>query len=218
MSLYPGVYSLKQQLQSVGQLKWPGIDVLAMTGLPGLAGKFFNYQNTTNLYAGTVGGLPLTTTNESSNVSGSTGMPSAAYRYGVNLWPYISYGAAGTSIGDYYSFIAIGYFKPPTTGSYTFYIYSDDSAAMWLGTMATVPYGRTSDNMFVLNNSAGSERSNTISLIAGTWYPVRIVHEEVNGFDYLTFSWAGPSIAKTTDLTTYFKAPAVDGVLTGNYL
>jgi len=44
-------------------------------------------------------------------------------------------------------------------------------------------------------------------LTGGTWYPIRIVHEEGGGGDNLTFSWAGPGIGETTSLSTYFKAP-----------
>jgi len=221
MPLYPGVYSLKQQLQAAGQAKWPNAvadDNLARTGTAGLAGKFFNGYNTANLYTGTVGSLPLTTNNDSSNVTGSGGMPSAAYRYGVNAWPYITYGTYGNSNGESYSFIAIGYFKPPVSGIYSFYLYSDDSSAMWLGNLAAAASGRVSGNMLVLINSAGAKRGSAVWLTKDVWYPIRIVHEEGYGADYLTFSWAGPMIAETTSLSTYFKAPAINGVLTGNYL
>jgi hypothetical protein len=194
---------------------------LDQSGLAGLAGKFFNGTfRGAELAAGTIGTLPLTTTNDSSNVTGSSGMPSVAHRFGVNLWSSIAY----TTVGDSYGFIAIGYFKPPTTGTYTFYTSSDDYSGVWIGDIAAAATGRTSSNA-VVNNGLGltagqgnTKRSGTISLTANTWYPVRIVHEEGGGGDNLTFSWAGPSISETTDLTTYFKAVAVSDVLTGNYL
>lgn len=126
------------------------------------------------------------------------------------LYTSISYG----SRGDNYSFMAIGYFFPPTTGTYTFYTSSDDGSGAWIGDIASAASGRTTGNAIV-NNDMGSghgnqERSGSISLEAGRGYPIRIVHEEGTGGDNLTFSWAGPSISKTTDLSSYFYYP-------GNY-
>ena len=189
------------------------------TGLAGLAGKFFNGSWRTTISTGNIGTLPLTVTNDSSNVTGTTGLPSAAHRYGVNLWTSIAY---GDGLGDYYGFIAIGYFKPPTTGTYTFYTSSDDGSGVWVGSIASASSGRTTANA-VLNNNMGNgqgdtKRSGTISLTANTWYAIRIVHEEGNGGDNLTFSWSGPGIAETTSLATYFKTPASSGTMTGNYL
>jgi hypothetical protein len=49
-------------------------------------------------------------------------------------------------------------------------------------------------------------------------YPIRIVVEEGGGGDALTFSWSGPSIAETTNLSTYFRTPLnKNGELAGNY-
>ena len=184
----------------------------------GLAGKFFNGDWRSTISTGNIGTLPLTTTNDSSNVTGTTGLPSAAYRYGVNLWPYITY----SSLGDLYGFIAIGYFTPPTTGTYTIYTSSDDGSGVWIGDLALPGATRTTGNA-TLNNGMGTgqgdtKRSNTISLTGGVTYPIRIVMEEGSGGDNLTFSWAGPGIAETTDLLTYFKTPTSNGTLTGNYV
>ena len=188
------------------------------TFTPGLAGKFFNGDWRSTISTGNIGTLPLTTTNDSSNVTGTTGLPSAAHRYGVNLWPYITY----SSLGDYYGFIAIGYFTPPTTGTYTIYTSSDDSSGVWIGDLALTGATRTSGNATLSNGlgsaQANTERSATISLTAGVRYPIRIVHEESNGGDNLTFSWDGPSISKTTDLLTYFTTITENGQPIGDYL
>ena len=158
----------------------------------GLAGKFFNGNWRATISTGNIGTLPLTSANDSSNVTGTTGLPSPDYRYGVNIWPSIDF----NTLGDSYGFIAIGYFIPPTTGTYT--IYTLDNG---MGTGQGV-----------------TKRSNTIALTGGVMYPIRIVMEEIGGGDALTFSWAGPSIAETTDLLTYFRTP-VNSVAfpTGNY-
>jgi len=190
--------------------------------IAGLAGKFFNGSWRATIADGNIGTLPLTTTNDSSNVTGTTGLPSAAHRYGVNLWPSIAF---GNNIGESYGFIAIGYFTPPTTGTYTIFTSSDDYSGVWIGDLALAGATRTSANA-TLNNGmdlgsggqANTKRSGTIALTGGVRYPIRIVMEEANGGDNLTFSWSGPGISETTDLLTYFSTPTSDGVLTGNYL
>lgn len=193
---------------------------VAITELPGLAGKFFNGSWVNIIASGNIGTLPLTATNESSNVTATTGLPSAAHRFGVNLWPSIAY----TTLGDSYGFIAIGYFKPPTTGTYTFFTSSDDYSGVWVGDIASAASGRTSTNATVNNGMGGTsgqantKRSGTISLTANIPYPIRIVHYEGTGGDNLTFSWSGPGITETTNLTTYFTTPASNDMPLGNFI
>jgi hypothetical protein len=186
----------------------------------GLAGKFFNGSWRSTIANGNIGTLPLTTNNDSSNVTGTTGLPSADHRYGVNLFTSITF---GNGIGDNYGFIAIGYFDPPASGTYTIYTSSDDGSGVWIGDLALPGATRTAANATVDNNLGGgqadTERSGTISLNAGTSYPIRIVHEEATGGDNLTFSWAGGGVSKTTALGAYFKTPVTPGTttLTGNF-
>jgi hypothetical protein len=211
-----GFWGSSSHISQIRNQLWPGANFDTYT-LGGLSGKFFNGDWRSTISTGNIGTLPLTTTNESSNVTGSGGMPSADHRYGINLWDYITY----TTIGDSYGFIAIGYFKPPTTGTYTFYTSSDDGSGVWIGSDALPGATRTTSNA-VVNNGMGSgqgntKRSGTISLTANTYYPIRIVHDEGSGGDNLTFSWAGPSISETTDLTQYFYSISLSGTLTGNY-
>jgi hypothetical protein len=213
-----GLWTSSDHIKQIRNELWPGVNFYTYT-LGGLSGKFFNGTWRSTISTGNIGTLPLTTTNESSNVTGSGGMPSADHRYGINLWDYITY----TTIGDSYGFIAIGYFKPPTTGTYTFYTSSDDYSGVWIGSDALPGATRTTSNAVVNNGMGGSsgqantKRSGTISLTANTYYPIRIVHEEGSGGDNLTFSWSGPSISETTDLTQYFYSISLGGTLTGNY-
>jgi hypothetical protein len=184
----------------------------------GLAGKFFNGNWRATISTGNIGTLPLTSANDSSNVTGTTGLPSPDYRYGVNIWPSIAF----NTLGDLYGFIAIGYFIPPTTGTYTIYTASDDGSGVWIGALALPQATRTALNA-TLDNGMGigqgvTKRSSTIALTGGVMYPIRIVMEEVAGGDALTFSWAGPGIAETTDLLTYFRTPVNTlNFPTGNY-
>jgi hypothetical protein len=152
----------------------------------GLIGQYFNGDWRSTISTGNIGTLPLSA---------------------PTTYTSISYGTRGES----YGFIAIGYFKPPTTGTYTFYTSSDDSSGVWVGSLASAASGRTIANATLSNNlgvgQADTKRSGTASLTADTWYAIRIVHEEGVGGDNLTFSWAGPGIAETTNLSTYFKRP-----------
>jgi hypothetical protein len=188
----------------------------------GLAGKFFNGSWRATIETGNIGTLPLTNQNDSSNVIGTTGLPSADHRYGVNIWPSIQFGGSPT-LGDVYGFIAIGYFIPPTTGTYTIFTSSDDGSGVWIGDLALPGATRTAANA-TLNNGLGigqgdTKRSANIVLTGNVMYPIRIVMEEIGGGDNLTFSWSGPGISETTNLLTHFRTPVDNnGILpTGNY-
>jgi hypothetical protein len=67
-----------------------------------------------------------------------------------------------------------GYFLASYTGTHTFYLNSDDGSFMWIG--ATALSGYTTSNALVQNGGLHGlgEVSATISLVAGTYYPIRI--------------------------------------------
>ena len=192
----------------------------SMSLISGLAGKFFNGDWRSTISTGNIGTLPLTTQNDSSNVTGTNGLPSADYRSGVNLWSSINF----NSLGNNYGFIAIGYFTPPTTGTYTIATRSDDGSGVWIGDLALPGQTRTKANATLDNNMGSGQgatpRADTISLIGGVRYPIRIVYEEGLSSDELIFAWSGPGIVETLDLSTYFSTPSSIGNnnLLGNYL
>ena len=123
-----------------------------------------------------------------------------------SLYSSIDYGEND----DEYGFIAIGYFVPPTDGTYSFYTSSDDGSAVWLGDIASASSGRSSSNTVVNNNIIGyqgsTRRGGTINLIANQVYAIRIIHREGDGGDDLRFSWSGPGISERTSLASYFYA------------
>jgi len=82
-----------------------------------------------------------------------------------------------------YSVEWIGFFRPPTSGTWTFYTTSDDASYMWLGLTAVSGY--TTSNALVNNGGLHSmvQRSGTISLDAGQIYPVRIQFGQNAGGD-----------------------------------
>lgn len=196
---------------------------------PGLAGKFFNgnwRSSIPGMRDGNVGGydaIPLTTDNDSSNITGNNGqLPSPDHRYGVNIWPFIDW---TTNQGDLYGGIWIGYFFPPSSGTYTFWTAADDGSGAWFGDLATEDSRTTtrSPSNALLNNNIGGgqgrvKRSGSGYFIGGNIYPIRIIWEEVGGGDNMTFTYAGPGIPETRDLTQHFKCRINnDGTPTGDF-
>lgn len=108
---------------------------------------------------------------------------------------------AATGDGEQFSCEWLGYFKPTTTETYTFYTSSDDASYMWIGSVAQTGY--TTLNATVKNGGLHGtvEQSGTIALTAGTYYPIRIQFGEFTGGDVLTFNFSTPTITKTTNVT-----------------
>ena len=106
-----------------------------------------------------------------------------------------------TNDGSNFSCQWLGYFKPTTTETYTFFTASDDASYMWIGDNAVT--GFTTANATVNNGGAHGvvERSGTAALTAGVYYPVRIQFGEAGGGDSMTFNHSTATIGKTTDVT-----------------
>ena len=95
----------------------------------------------------------------------------------------------------------LGYFKPTTTETHTFFLNSDDASFMWLG--ATAVTGFTTANAFINNGSVHGavEVSASIALTAGEYYPIRIQMGDQSGGDVLDLNYSTPTIVKTTTVT-----------------
>ena len=108
---------------------------------------------------------------------------------------------AATGDGTNFSIQWLGYFLPSTTETYTFFTSSDDASYVWVGSNAIT--GFTTANAIVNNGGAHGviERSGTISLTAGVYYPIRIQFGEASGGDAMTFNYSTPTIPKTTNVT-----------------
>ena len=114
--------------------------------------------------------------------------------------------------GSNFSVQWLGYFKPTTTETYTLYISSDDGSYLWIG--ANALSGFTTAHANINNGGAhGSvEVSTTISLTAGTYYPIRMQFGEIGGGDVFTFNYTTPTISKTTNVTgLVFYNPTTNG-------
>ena len=108
---------------------------------------------------------------------------------------------AGSGDGDNFSCQWLGYFKPTTTQTYTFYTTSDDASYVWIGSNAIS--GFTTANATVNNGGAHgpTEASGSIALTAGVYYPIRIQFGEASGGDVMTFNYSTSTITKTTNVT-----------------
>ena len=95
-----------------------------------------------------------------------------------------------------------GYFLATYTGTHTFYLNSDDGSYLWIGLTALSGY--TTSNALINNGGLHGigEVSATISLVAGTYYPIRIQFGNgPAGPGQLYASYAHSGQAKTTTWT-----------------
>ena len=119
---------------------------------------------------------------------------------------------AASEDGTNFSVQWLGYFKPTTTQTYTFFTNSDDASYMWIG--ANALSGFTTANATVNNGGthANQERSGTAALTAGIYYPVRMQFGESGGGDVFGFNYSTPTITKTTNVTgLVFYNPSTNG-------
>jgi len=84
---------------------------------------------------------------------------------------------------EYYSWQWLGYFKAPYTDTFTFSLASDDYSQMWIGELAVSGFNDTNKFTYQSNN-------NSVSLIGGHYYPIRIQFGEYTGADYITLSYS----------------------------
>jgi hypothetical protein len=118
-----------------------------------------------------------------------------------------------TSSADLYSWQWLGYFKASSTENYTFYTTSDDASYLWIGNNAIA--GFTTANATVNNGGLhGSVEvtSSPVSLVAGTYYPIRVQFGENAGGDFVTVNFSTTTITKTTNgLGYYYYNPITNG-------
>jgi hypothetical protein len=118
-----------------------------------------------------------------------------------------------TSSADLYSWQWLGYFKASSTENYTFYTSSDDASYLWIGNNVTA--GFTTANATVNNGGLHGPieaASSPVSLVAGTYYPIRLQFGENGGGDVMTVNFSTATIPKTTNgLGYYYYNPITNG-------
>ncbi len=103
------------------------------------------------------------------------------------------------SHGDNYGSTIRGYLIPPATGTYNFWIASDDSSELRISSNASAASavvrasvnGHTDPKQY---NKYGSQASAGITLTAGQVYYVEVRQKDGGGGDHATVAWQGPGM------------------------
>jgi hypothetical protein len=121
-------------------------------------------------------------------------------------------GAVSTATTTSYQYL--GYFLPPSTGTYNFGMASDDAGYLWIGDTAVSGY--TTSNAIIAQpglRGAAYTYSGNINLTAGVYYPIRFMtgNNAGNGGQYL--QWRVGAGAYTNDGTgEYFYNGDTTGI------
>lgn len=103
--------------------------------------------------------------------------------------------------GDSYGSTTRGYVIPAVTGSYTFWIASDDNGELYLSTNespanATLRASVTGSTARYDWTRFGSQQSAPVTLTAGVPYYIEARHKEGGGDDWMAVAWQGPGIVR----------------------
>jgi hypothetical protein len=91
--------------------------------------------------------------------------------------------------GEYQSYQWLGYFRAPHTANYQFYMYSDDDSAFWFGDDAITGYNLGNSLLFT-DAPSGEVITDTMALVEGQYYPIRIQYGNNAGEGYFNFAWS----------------------------
>ncbi len=105
-------------------------------------------------------------------------------------------------VADNYSRRLVGQIVAPVTGTYKFWIASDDSSRLYLSTTSSEAQkvqiaslsGWTSFQNWDAN---ASQASANITLTAGLSYYMEVQHQEGGGGDHVSVAWQGPNFSRT---------------------
>lgn len=135
--------------------------------------------------------------------------------------------ATGEKIGNNYGTRLRGTVTAPVSGSYTFFISSDDSGELWFSETASamdkklIAWNKNWTNF----NQWGlypSQRSNTVTLQSGQEYYIEALMKEAGGGDHLSIGWAyeAPVSLQQSDIGTPVTATWAEsnGTHTANVL
>ena len=115
--------------------------------------------------------------------------------------------ASGVNIADNYGSRIRAYLTPTTSGTYQFFISSDDNGSLFLSTddnpanKTRIAYvsGWTAVNTWT---TYAQQTSAAINLVAGQPYYIEALHKEGGGGDHVEVAWAGPGIVDTNGVAS----------------
>ncbi len=118
-----------------------------------------------------------------------------------------------TSWADNYGTRLRGYLHPAVSGSYTFWIASDDASDLYLSTddnpanKTRIAYVSSWTNPYKWT-TYGTQQSSPISLTAGQKYYIEALQKEGSGGDNIAVAWQGPGIIRQV-ITGAYLSPYV---------
>jgi autotransporter-associated beta strand protein len=120
--------------------------------------------------------------------------------------------ASPVDVADNYGSRIRAYLTPTTSGSYTFFISSDDNSLLRFsatGNPATATAIASVPNYTTVNTwtSYSQQKSALISLVAGQRYYLEALQKEGGGGDHVEVGWAGPGIPGTNVIDGTFLSP-----------
>jgi hypothetical protein len=119
-----------------------------------------------------------------------------------------------TDWADRYGSRIRGYVHPPTTGTYIFWLATDDTGELWLSSdddpknkqkLASVPEW-TAPREYTKH---ASQQSKPVELQAGRRYYIEVVHKEGIGGDHVSVKWKLPSGTEEIPIPGHRVSPFV---------
>ncbi|MEK7952072.1 cadherin domain-containing protein [Luteolibacter soli] len=134
------------------------------------------------------------------------------YPYRPSSIRYLSGFESDANIGDSYGSRIRALVIPPASGSYTFYLSSDEDSRLLLGSgpqaagavqIASVT-GYTAEDEWT---KFASQKSAPVQLVEGEAYYIEVLHKENTGADHLQVGWTGPGIPSVTVIPAWALEP-----------
>ncbi len=105
---------------------------------------------------------------------------------------------------DFFHTHFYGKFKAPQTGTYTFTMYGDDNARLWVGASAVSGYNITNSVLYTTNGSYN------IALNANDYLDFRAIHSEGGGANQFYIRMSGPGITQTSNGLGFYYYPVTN--------
>jgi hypothetical protein len=130
-------------------------------------------------------------------------------------------GSSNSNLDNYGTRIR-GYLYPVTTGTYYFYIASNDASELWLSTndnpINAVKVCQVSNWVHEYQwDSSAEQKSSAKTLVAGQVYYIEARHKEGSGGDNIAIGWEGPGIIRQAITGAYLSPYVIDFMDFGNF-
>ncbi|MCW1921047.1 putative Ig domain-containing protein [Luteolibacter arcticus] len=108
----------------------------------------------------------------------------------------------GQDVADSYSRRLVGQIVAPVSGTYKFWIASDDASRLYLSTTSSAAQKAQIASVSGYTNfqawdANASQASANITLTAGQSYYMEVQHQEGGGGDHVSVAWQGPNFTRT---------------------